>query len=100
MIPWAGRFSGCVLKKHPENLPAQGIIRDIEKKERAKAGAQVYGEAVAMIRLGMFNDAQEKIKQSIELDPGNKEYASIYETVKAQAERDQKSEAEKLLAKI
>ena len=80
----AALYARRILNKHPENPQAREIIRGIEKTERAKMAAQLYGEVVALIRLGLFADAEEKVRQCLELDPDNKNYQTIYQTVKSE----------------
>ncbi len=98
--PNATIYAHRVLKKQPKNLEANEILRGIEETERAKLGAQLYGEVVALIRLGLFMDAQEKLKQCLELEPSNKNYMSISENISLQIARDHRSETDKLLAKL
>ena len=96
----AALYAHRVLKRHPENYEARELLNEIEQEERAKMGVSIYGEAVAMIRLGLYEEAEEKIRQCLELDPGNDGYQTIHATVLAQIKRDENGATAELLAQI
>lgn len=82
-------YAKKVLKDQPDNRSANEIVFSIVNKQKIKMSAEIYREALSLYQSRHLNEAFEKIGQSLELDPENKNYHSTYISIKNSIEKNE-----------